>query len=421
MSPARRCSRTACGRSAVATLTYVYADQTAVLGPLATYAEPHAYDLCEVHSERLSAPRGWEVLRLARDTAEPGPVQRRPARAGRRGPRGGPPAAPAGADHAGHRGRPRGRAPRPPARAHHRQLRLTPAARAPTRLRPMGAGIDPGVLAATFKAYDVRGTVPDQVDEHLARLTGGAFVALTAAGRRRRRPRHASELAVAGRRLRRGRGRRRRRRGHDRPGLHRPALLRLRPPRRCRARCSPRATTPRSTTGSSSAAPTPSRSAPTPGWPRSATTSRRGDVPVSTVPGEISQQDVLEAYAAHLLRLAPVTGRRLKVVVDAGNGMAGLTAPAVFGRLGGDRVEVVPMYFELDGTFPHHEANPIEPDQPRRPPGPRRRRGGRPRARLRRRRRPLLPRRRARRRGLAVHAHRADRRPRARQAPRLAR
>ena len=51
----------------MATLTYVYADQTAVLGPLATYAEPHAYDLCAVHSERLSAPRGWEVLRLATD------------------------------------------------------------------------------------------------------------------------------------------------------------------------------------------------------------------------------------------------------------------------------------------------------------------------------------------------------------------
>ena len=73
MSPARRCSRTACGRAAVATLTYVYADQTAVLGPLATYAEPHAYDLCEVHSERLSAPRGWEVLRLAADLSAQGP------------------------------------------------------------------------------------------------------------------------------------------------------------------------------------------------------------------------------------------------------------------------------------------------------------------------------------------------------------
>ena len=61
----RTCSRTACGNRAVATLTYVYADSTAVLGPLATFAEPHAYDLCEAHSERLSAPRGWEVLRLA--------------------------------------------------------------------------------------------------------------------------------------------------------------------------------------------------------------------------------------------------------------------------------------------------------------------------------------------------------------------
>jgi Protein of unknown function (DUF3499) len=54
-------------------LTYVYSDQTAVLGPLATYAEPHAYDLCEAHSERLSAPRGWEVLRLAPDLDALGP------------------------------------------------------------------------------------------------------------------------------------------------------------------------------------------------------------------------------------------------------------------------------------------------------------------------------------------------------------
>jgi len=52
----------------VATLTYVYADSTAVLGPLATYAEPHCYDLCSEHSERLTAPRGWEVVRLAVDT-----------------------------------------------------------------------------------------------------------------------------------------------------------------------------------------------------------------------------------------------------------------------------------------------------------------------------------------------------------------
>ncbi len=73
MSPVRRCSRTACGKAAVNTLTYVYSDQTAVLGPLATYAEPHAYDLCVAHSERLSAPRGWEVMRLAADPAAQGP------------------------------------------------------------------------------------------------------------------------------------------------------------------------------------------------------------------------------------------------------------------------------------------------------------------------------------------------------------
>ena len=74
MSLSRRCSRTACGGSAIATLTYVYSDQTAVLGPLATYAEPHTYDLCADHAERLTAPRGWEVVRLASEFVEPGPT-----------------------------------------------------------------------------------------------------------------------------------------------------------------------------------------------------------------------------------------------------------------------------------------------------------------------------------------------------------
>jgi hypothetical protein len=60
----RRCSRTACHRPATATLTYVYADSTAVVGPLAAYAEPHCYDLCDEHALRLTAPRGWEVVRL---------------------------------------------------------------------------------------------------------------------------------------------------------------------------------------------------------------------------------------------------------------------------------------------------------------------------------------------------------------------
>lgn len=51
----------------MATLTYVYADSTAVVGPLATYAEPHCYDLCEAHAGGLTAPRGWEVVRHADD------------------------------------------------------------------------------------------------------------------------------------------------------------------------------------------------------------------------------------------------------------------------------------------------------------------------------------------------------------------
>lgn len=75
VSSRRACSRSTCGRFATATLTYVYADQTAVLGPLSTYAEPHAYDLCDFHAERLSVPRGWEVIRLSRDTTAPGPTE----------------------------------------------------------------------------------------------------------------------------------------------------------------------------------------------------------------------------------------------------------------------------------------------------------------------------------------------------------
>lgn len=70
MSPVRRCSRTACTSPAVATLTYVYADSTAVVGPLAVQAEPHTYDLCDAHAVRLTAPRGWEVVRH-----EPDPQQ----------------------------------------------------------------------------------------------------------------------------------------------------------------------------------------------------------------------------------------------------------------------------------------------------------------------------------------------------------
>ena len=72
------------------------------------------------------------------------------------------------------------------------------------------------------------------------------------------------------------------------------------------------------------------------------------------------RQDMLDEYVSHLLNLVDVSKiRKLKIVVDAGNGMAGHTAPAVFSRM---NVDVIEMYYELDGTFPNHEANPIDPE-----------------------------------------------------------
>jgi hypothetical protein len=69
----RFCSRAGCRHLATKTLTYIYADSTAVLGPLATFAEPHAYDLCDQHSQRMSAPVGWTVLKEATPTEVAGP------------------------------------------------------------------------------------------------------------------------------------------------------------------------------------------------------------------------------------------------------------------------------------------------------------------------------------------------------------
>jgi len=63
VSPLRRCSRIACADAAIATLTYVYAAQQALVEPLAPAHEPHCYDLCREHAARLTAPRGWEVVR----------------------------------------------------------------------------------------------------------------------------------------------------------------------------------------------------------------------------------------------------------------------------------------------------------------------------------------------------------------------
>jgi phosphomannomutase len=86
----------------------------------------------------------------------------------------------------------------------------------------------------------------------------------------------------------------------------------------------------------------------------------RQGMPVAMRPAGVeTNEDLLQAYADHLHKLVSFKGnRRLKIVIDAGNGMAGFTAPAIFDRLG---AEIIPLFFELDGNFPNHEANPIDP------------------------------------------------------------
>ena len=223
----------------------------------------------------------------------------------------------------------------------------------------MADTLDPANVHAVFKAYDVRGTVPDQVDEALARATGRAFVQVigpsTVVVGHDMRPSSpglagafaagvseagadvvmiglasTDQLYFASGHL-----------GH--PGAmftasHNPAQYNG--IKMCRTEARPIGLD----TGLAEIRDLVASGA---------------DAPAGRV-GSITEHDLLDAYAAHLLTLAPVEGRRLRVVIDAGNGMAGHTAPAVFGRLG-DLVEVVPMYFELDGTFPNHEANPIDP------------------------------------------------------------
>jgi phosphomannomutase len=212
-------------------------------------------------------------------------------------------------------------------------------------------------LQAIFKAYDVRGTVPDQIDADLARRVGNAFVAVTGAAQvvvgHDMRPSSpelsqafadgaaaagadvtliglasTDELYFAS--------------GHlGQPGAmftasHNPAQYNG--IKMCRAHAQP--------IGMET------------GLAEIRDRVASGETLTADSRGTVSERDLLAEYATYLLELAPVRGRHLKVVVDAGNGMAGLTAPAVLGQVD---VEVVPLYFELDGTFPNHEANPIEP------------------------------------------------------------
>ncbi|WP_430868530.1 DUF3499 domain-containing protein [Demequina aurantiaca] len=75
MRATRQCSRSACAQPAAATLTYVYADSTVVVGQLAANAEPHSYDLCAQHAERFTAPRGWDVVHIHQEFVEQGPSE----------------------------------------------------------------------------------------------------------------------------------------------------------------------------------------------------------------------------------------------------------------------------------------------------------------------------------------------------------
>ena len=215
--------------------------------------------------------------------------------------------------------------------------------------------------AEIFKAYDIRGVVPDQLDEDLARAVGASFVAVLADSE------EVTAVAV----------------GHDmRPSS--PGLAEAFAAGVTSAGADVVAIGLASTDqlyfasgylGLPGAMFTASHN---PAKYNGIKLCRKGATPVGVDTGlteireqlgktdavaedqrgKVEQQDLLSAYARHLHQLVPVDGRRLKVVVDAANGMAGHTVPAVFA---GMNAELVPMYFDLDGTFPNHEANPIDP------------------------------------------------------------
>ncbi|MEW2448871.1 phosphomannomutase/phosphoglucomutase [Streptomyces parvulus] len=217
-------------------------------------------------------------------------------------------------------------------------------------------------LSQIVKAYDVRGVVPDQWDESLAELFGAAFVELTGASAvvvgHDMRP---SSPGLSGAFARGAAAR-----GADVTGIglcstdqlyyasgaldlpgamftasHNPA--RYNGIKLCRAGAAPVG----QDTGLAEIRALVER------W------SDTGAPEPAARPGTVTRRDTLADYAAHLRSLVDLTAiRPLKVVVDAGNGMGGHTVPSV---LAGLPLDVVPLYFELDGTFPNHEANPLDP------------------------------------------------------------
>jgi phosphomannomutase len=214
-----------------------------------------------------------------------------------------------------------------------------------------------GDLASIVKAYDIRGVVPDQLDEGVAEAVGAAFVQVTGAG---------AIVTVHDMRTSSGPladafGRGAAAQGADvlATGLGSTDMLYYAS----------------GDLGIPGAMVTASHNPPQyngiklclagarpvgieTGLLEIKNLAERGVLPAPS-PGVVSGLDLLPGYANHLRKLVDISGiRPLKVVVDAGNGMAGYTVPKVFEGL---PVTLVPLYFELDGTFPHHEANPIEP------------------------------------------------------------
>ncbi|MET8332358.1 phosphomannomutase/phosphoglucomutase [Streptosporangium canum] len=218
-----------------------------------------------------------------------------------------------------------------------------------------------GDLAKIFKAYDVRGVVPDEFDEETAEAVGAAFVEVTGAGT----VVVAHDMRASSGPLAAAFARGATSRGADvvhaglgstdllyyasgslaLPGVmftasHNPA--RYNGMKMCRAGAVPIG-------GDSGLAEIRDRAAE---LLRSGVGGAGG--------GTVSERDLLRGYADHLRTLVDLSGiRPLKVVVDAGNGMGGHTVPVVFEGL---PLELSELYFELDGDFPNHEANPIEPD-----------------------------------------------------------
>jgi phosphomannomutase len=216
-----------------------------------------------------------------------------------------------------------------------------------------------GSYEKIFKAYDVRGIVPDELDEDVAESVGAAFARLTGA------PSVVTvhDMRTSSRPLAEAFGRGAASQGADviegglgstdmlyyasgslgMPGAmitasHNPA--RYNGIKLCREGARP--------VGAET------------GLIQLRDAAAQGLPPYDGTPGVVVQRDLLSGYASHLKKLVDLSAiRSLKVAVDAGNGMAGHTVPKVFEGL---PITVVPLYFELDGTFPNHEANPIDPE-----------------------------------------------------------